>query len=110
MATRYGVAAERELADAAAFYEQERAGLGDEFLRDVRRLSGLLIDHPHLGQPVSANRRALLLSRFPYRLIYDIETNGIRILAVAHQRRFPGYWAGCVEEERAHYRVLPKAA
>lgn len=36
MIVRYGVAAERELADAVAFYEQERAGLGDELFRAVR--------------------------------------------------------------------------
>jgi hypothetical protein len=33
---RYGFAAERELAKAVDFYERERAGLGDEFLQEVR--------------------------------------------------------------------------
>ena len=36
--------------------------------------------------------RGKLLRRFPYIIIYAIEPNQVRILAVAHQSRRPSYW------------------
>jgi len=110
MVVRYSVAAERELANAAEFYNQERDGLGDVFLHEVQRVASFLIDHPRMGQAMRENRRVLLLNRFPYRLIDDIKNNGIRIIAVAHQSRRPDYWWGCVEEPHPRYVLLPAAA
>lgn len=56
------------------------------------RVIDRLCDHPELGEIVSGNLRHSLLSRFPFMLIYSIEPEGILIVAVAHQRRKPGYW------------------
>jgi hypothetical protein len=36
------------------------------------------------------------LRRFPFHVIYRIEPMQIVILAIAHQRRRPAYWAGRV--------------
>ncbi len=33
-----------------------------------------------------------VLNRFPYTLHYDLHGTVVTILAVAHQRRIPGYW------------------
>lgn len=33
------------------------------------------------------------LRKFPFSLIYSMEKEGLLILAVAHHRRPPGYWA-----------------
>ena len=105
---RYGVAAEYELADAVDTYDRERAGLGDEFLREVQRTASFLIDHPQLGRLVRKNRRVLVLNKFPYQLIYDIDKNknSIRIIAVAHQSRRSDYWWGRVEEAHPQYGSL----
>jgi mRNA-degrading endonuclease RelE of RelBE toxin-antitoxin system len=32
------------------------------------------------------------LLRFPYRIIYEVRENELVVLAVAHDRRRPGYW------------------
>ena len=103
MVVRYGVAAEHELANAVETYDRERAGLGGEFLREVQRVENFLIDHPQLGRPVRKNRRVLILNKFPYRLVYDIDKNGIRIIAIAHQSRRLEYWWGRVEEACLQY-------
>ncbi|MBA3346286.1 MAG: type II toxin-antitoxin system RelE/ParE family toxin [Gemmatimonadales bacterium] len=34
----------------------------------------------------------MALRRFPYSLLYRIETDRIYVLAVMHHRRRPGYW------------------
>ena len=39
-------------------------------------------------------RRKILRKPFEYSLFYVIEPDRIRIVAVAHHRRDPGYWTG----------------
>jgi hypothetical protein len=36
--------------------------------------------------------RRLILARFPYKLLYSIESDYIYVIAVAHRRRSPDYW------------------
>ncbi len=62
MVVHCGVAAEHELANAVETYNRERAGLGDVFLREVRRVASFLNDHPQLGRSVRKNRRVLVLN------------------------------------------------
>jgi plasmid stabilization system protein ParE len=86
--------AEREAEAAADWYEQRRPGLGIEFVAElVAVLDGLvesperhgrLADHP-------AYRRARL-RRFPFSAVFTIHGDEIEVVAVAHGRRFPGYW------------------
>jgi hypothetical protein len=33
-----------------------------------------------------------IIARFPYSIIYRQDPGGIVIVAIAHQRRTPGYW------------------
>lgn len=39
-----------------------------------------------------AGTRRLILDRFPYLVIYQVGESSIRIVAIAHARRRPGYW------------------
>jgi hypothetical protein len=39
------------------------------------------------------------LRRFPFGLLYAIETERIVIVAVAHLKRRPGYWKDRIEED-----------
>jgi hypothetical protein len=34
----------------------------------------------------------MLVRRFPYAVVYDVLPDAVIIIAVAHQRRKPGYW------------------
>ena len=48
---------------------------------------------PHeLGSLIEANLRRLMLTRFPYALIYSATDDLLHVVAVAHARRRPGYW------------------
>ncbi len=80
------------MAEAAIFYENQARGLGTEFLDDVQRAVDRVRDNPELGQMVTDDLRRSLLSRFPFSLIYVVESKCILIVAVAHQRRRPNYW------------------
>ncbi len=41
--------------------------------------------------------RRYVFPRFPFNLIYRIETDSILVVAISHQRREPRYWASRAE-------------
>ena len=82
------------MTEASVFYEAASVGLGSDFLDDVQRVVDTLREHPELGRAVGKGLRQVLLHRFPFSLIYSTEKDAIIVVAVAHQRRRPGYWKG----------------
>ena len=87
-------AARDELLEAAARYEEQADGLGERFADEVERAVRFVDEHPGLGTPLGekGTLRRWTLRRFPYYVIYRAEADALYILAVAHQRRRPGYW------------------
>jgi toxin ParE1/3/4 len=91
--------AKEELAAAAAWYETRREGLGHELIVEVDALFAAIARNPArfpLYPRVSAQlgvRRAVS-GRFPYAVAFIDVRSAIRVIAVAHERRRPGYWAG----------------
>jgi len=85
-------AASEEIVETTAYYEGEVPGLGDRFIAEVERIVEVLCDQPNIGQSVGEELRRIILARFPYSLIYSIESERIWVIAVAHHRRRPGYW------------------
>ena len=84
--------AERELDEAAGFYESRIPGLGKSFTIEVERAVRLLREHPAAGTPAGARRRRVLVDRLPYFVAYERKDDSLIILAVGHQKRRPGYW------------------
>ena len=85
--------AEEELAVANALQnEQASTSVANAFLSEFIRAASLVAEHPRLGKPASRGRRLFPLQRFPYSLVYRAEDEGVRIGAVAHHSRRPGYW------------------
>ena len=85
--------AERELVDAAQYFELESPGLGGLFLDAAEKCERAIIEHPRSGVVVRGDVRRRLLSTFPYALLYKIKPQEIRILAVMNLKRRPMYWA-----------------
>jgi plasmid stabilization system protein ParE len=84
--------AEQEFVEAAAYYERNVTGLGERFGSEVRHAIERLLEYPKLGVPMDADLSRLMLTRFPYSLIYSFTADLLRVVAVAHARRRPGYW------------------
>lgn len=83
-----------ELHDAATFYAlKANVELGLAFVAEFERTARLVFANPLLGTVFRGTRRRYLLRRFPYSIIYQVTVEELRILAVAHHRRRPGYWA-----------------
>lgn len=84
--------ARAELREAEKFYDSRRPGLGEEFSAEVRQTISRILQSPTLWTRLSENTYRCRLNRFPYFLIYQKKPDRIRIVAVAHFRRNPGYW------------------
>jgi plasmid stabilization system protein ParE len=85
-------AAARELRDVVSFLGRQAPGRDDRFLMEVGHAVERLAENPNVGPLVAPGVRRLGLRRFPYNLVYEVQASDIYILAVAHQRRDPGYW------------------
>lgn len=94
MRVTFNELAERELNDAAQYYEHEEPGLGAAFLTEIRRCAEAVAEYPQAGPIVLGAIRRHLCQRFPYALLYSIQGEELRILAVMNLTRRPGYWVG----------------
>jgi plasmid stabilization system protein ParE len=81
-----------EFVAAAEYYDAAVPGLGSRFLLAVRRALDLALTHPEAGSPRGAHARRVLVSGFPYDLVYRVRSEAVDVLAIAHQHRRPGYW------------------
>ncbi len=85
--------AEGELVDAAVFYAKEaNPRLGEDFIAEFERSIGLLCEFPKIGVRWRGAMRRLPMRRFPYSIVYCESGDVLRVIALAHQRRRPGYW------------------
>jgi toxin ParE2 len=84
--------AEREIADAAEWYDGEHTGLGDDFLQSLRECRKAIGAFPESGSPGELGTHVRQIKRFPYSLVYQIRRSEIVVAAVAHQSRRPDYW------------------
>jgi plasmid stabilization system protein ParE len=92
MQVSYQPAAQKELLDSVAYYEQRDYGLGAKFLDEIEETLDLISTYPESGTLLNAYARRVLLNGFPYGVIYRIYQDQIVILAVMHLRRKPNYW------------------
>jgi hypothetical protein len=86
-----------EIAQAATWFESQRAGLGNEFWLAVDAVLASIKENPlafaksEFATP-DLDFRFALVRRFNYVVHFLIETDEIQIAAVAHAARRPGYW------------------
>ncbi|MEO7859122.1 MAG: type II toxin-antitoxin system RelE/ParE family toxin [Nitrospirales bacterium] len=84
--------AEVEFAEAVQFYERAKDGLGAAFTLEVERTVERICAFPESGTTFSASSRGRITANFPFWVIYLAEAAEVTIIAIAHQRRKPGYW------------------
>ncbi|MDC6167536.1 type II toxin-antitoxin system RelE/ParE family toxin [Paucibacter sp. XJ19-41] len=85
--------AEAELASAVAFcVRQFSTATAEDFLRTFESKLRLIADFPGLGTATSKGRRLFPIGRYPFSILYRAEEGVVRISAIAHHSRRPGYW------------------
>ena len=94
---RIHAAAAEDAAQAAAWYEKERPGLGADFEHAIDAALDLLEQEivPLTSVPGIAGTRGvkrLMLRRFPYSVVVLERETEVLVVAFAHHARRPGYW------------------
>lgn len=84
--------AKEEFDGAVEYYEQCQSGLGLQFAEEVYATITRIIQYPNAWSTLSKNSHRCLVSRFPYGVVYQIKSRTLRIIAIAHLNRRPGYW------------------
>jgi len=84
--------AEKELEDVENYYDVISEDLGDRFRAEIEMALSRIIKFPNAWQPLTKTARRRRLIDFPYGIVYRVKTDEIRILAVMHLHREPGYW------------------
>ena len=91
-----------ELVEAARWYEDRERGRGVAFSNAAFVRVESLNRFPNAGTPVRGVSGTLLarqvrLLRYPYVVVYAVADDEIRVVAFAHERQLPGYWADRLE-------------
>ena len=84
-------AASRELTAAVEYPDRERPGRGGRLRAEVDHVLDRIAKTPEQGSPHLYGTRRFVLLQFPYSTVY-VSLDVTYIVAVAHQKRRPGYW------------------
>ena len=84
--------ADLDVEAAFEWYEHERAGLGLEFLDELRATYNRIAAGPFKYQELRGGIRRALLRRFPYAVYFAIDGDIVVVVAVLHASRDPAEW------------------
>jgi toxin ParE2 len=85
-------AAQRELDEAVAYYDEQRPGLGERLYNEFRSAISRIMQHPLACPKAVRDARKCNIRKFPYAIIYRFRDGIVTIIAFMHLHRKPGYW------------------
>ena len=85
-------AVQGELDAAYRWYEQQRPGLGDDFLAAIEEVFKRIGQTPKGHQVIYKDVRRGLPRRFPYGVFYRVHPDRVEVIAVYHSSRDPKGW------------------
>ena len=85
-------AAAEEVEDAQTWYEERSMFAASAFLRELSIATNRIREAPMRYAAAEHGTRRILLEHFPFTMYYRVRGDVITIVAVAHQKRRPGYW------------------
>jgi plasmid stabilization system protein ParE len=84
--------AEQDIAEAYAWYEGRRVGLGEEFLSSIDAAIETICRSPQMYSAPHESYRRSLVRRFPYPIYYEDAEGTVIVYGVFHTSRDPGKW------------------
>lgn len=81
-----------EIDEAYTWYEDQRQGLGEDFLAAIQVVLDRIESAPEIHAPIYQAVRHGRLKRFPYAVYYRIEPDRIAVIAIHHSKRNPKTW------------------
>jgi toxin ParE1/3/4 len=89
---RFHPEAAREAEEARDWYRERGPAVEDGFVADLNHAVEQVTLAPLRWPRYKARTRRYVFRQYPYSLIYRIEGNFVRVLAVAHDSRRANYW------------------
>lgn len=86
--------AEQDVAEAALWYDANEPGLGAQFVDQVQVTLNTIAEQPKAFTAVHKTVRRALVKRFPFGVFYQIDEDGVIVIAVLHGSRHPRSWKG----------------
>lgn len=87
---------ERDVAEAAQWYELQQPGLGARFVEEIIQIWDELADNPLLScrRHPTRNIRWRYPEHFPYRVVYEVDEGArtVKVAAVLHGARHDRHW------------------
>lgn len=85
-----------DIREARRWYDEQRAGLGREFVEEVETALGAIRENPARFTLIYRHFRRALVHRFPYGIVFAVVDDTVQIVACLHVRRDPDTWLGRV--------------
>jgi toxin ParE1/3/4 len=86
--------AQAEFDAAAAWYEGQQPGLGDDLVAEVQQVLDTIANQPERYPVADGDVREAAVSRFPYCVYYRVKPDRVVVIAVFHTSRDPSIWRG----------------
>lgn len=83
---------------AARWYAERSPRAAARFSAELDEAEAAILERPEAWPAADSSTRRYLLRRFPFSVVYRVESSRILIVAVAHGRRRPGYWKARTHE------------
>lgn len=87
-----GSGAQRDLSEAAFWYESQRSGLGGRFINELDHLFARMAANPLQFPEIELGVRRGLLRRFPYGAYFIVGPETINVIALLHLHRESEGW------------------
>lgn len=90
--------ARQEMAEVALKLDDEEFGLGERFIDALERTFESIGLMPEAGFLHERGTRIRMAKPFSYGVLYRIDDDAVRVLAIGHLSRSPEYWTQRIEE------------
>ena len=84
--------ADAESVEAVDYYRARKPDLGLRFVNQLATVFSEIERHPERWPADEKGSRHIKLKGFPYLVFYRVRGDFVRVLAVSHGARKPGYW------------------
>ncbi len=85
-----------EIRDAARWYREHSPTVAQQFIAEILRALELIEEFPGAGSTIpyvdDPQTRRFPIRTFPYQIVFVELDDILEVVAVAHDRRRPGYW------------------
>lgn len=93
MRAEFHPGAEADADNAQQWYAERSAIAARTFLTELIASVDRVLQSPESWPHYLAGTRRYVFPKFPFSLVYRVSGDVLTVVAVAHHRRKPGYWA-----------------